>query len=147
MEVGAHGDSLLKDLKPRPDENAKDRFGATKALREAIEQKYEITSVIGKGSYGCVSRGICKTTGREVALKIMINQTTTEYDSIKVLREIQLMQKLDELSDALFREQETPCERLNGRGLFLAELIDIISPPVVTSTSSCPSSDCAVSPT
>ena len=108
LEAGPHGESLLKDLNPkeRGDENARDKYGATRALREAIEQKYEMTSVIGKGSYGCVSRGVCRATGREVALKIMINQTTTEYDAIKVLREIQLMQKLDDLSDALFREEK-----------------------------------------
>jgi hypothetical protein len=33
-------------------------------------------------------------TGRIVALKIMENQTNTEYDTIKLLREIMLMKKL-----------------------------------------------------
>lgn len=63
-----------------------------------INEKYDIIEIIGKGSYGYVSRGICKTTGREVALKIMINQTKTEYDVIKVLREISLMTRLNNLS-------------------------------------------------
>ena len=66
----------------------KDRCGATKALREAIDKKYTLIEVIGKGSYGCVSKGVCKKTGRDVALKILVNQTSSEYDATKVLREI-----------------------------------------------------------
>ena len=60
----------------------------------------------------------------------MINQTTTEYDAIKVLREIQLMQNLDGLCDKLYKEGNIQSERPNGgKGLFLPELIDIISVP------------------
>jgi hypothetical protein len=55
------------------DASVKDKFGATKALRNAIDQKYEIVEFIGKGSYGSVSKGKCKTTGKIVALKIMEN--------------------------------------------------------------------------
>ena len=66
----------------------KDKYGATQPLRVAIESKYNIVEVIGQGSYGWVSKGICKKTGRTVALKIMVNQITKEYDLIKVLREI-----------------------------------------------------------
>jgi len=47
--------------------------------------------VIGKGSFGCVSRGKCKISGRPVALKVMKGmkeKTGREYDIIKILREI-----------------------------------------------------------
>ena len=44
--------------------------------------------MIGNGAYGRVSKGICKTTGRTVALKIMVNQVSKEYDMIKILREL-----------------------------------------------------------
>ena len=44
--------------------------------------------LIGKGSYGYVARGKCIKTGQEVALKVIHSETTTEYDMIKVLREI-----------------------------------------------------------
>ena len=57
-------------------------------MRDAINQKYDLIELIGEGSYGTVSKGLCKTTGKTVALKILINQTTTEYDAIKVLREL-----------------------------------------------------------
>ena len=82
------GQETHEKKKPTLDLNQKDEFGATKALRDVINEKYEMIEVIGKGSYGYVSRGKCRATGREVALKIMINQTTTEYDTIKILREI-----------------------------------------------------------
>ena len=59
----------------------------------------------------------------------MINQTTTEYDAIKVLREIQLMQAIDGLSDKLYKEAKIQNERGNGKGLFIPELIDIIAVP------------------
>ena len=65
-----------------------DKYGATTALRREIENKYEILQLIGKGSYGAVSKGRCKATGKEVALKILIDQVDTEYNAIKMLREI-----------------------------------------------------------
>jgi hypothetical protein len=69
----SQADSLAKDSKSSDEDTVRDKFGATRALRQAIEKKYEMTTVIGKGSYGCVSRGVCRATGREVALKLMIN--------------------------------------------------------------------------
>ena len=52
---------------------SKDQYGATIALRETINQKYDIIKLIGEGSYGTVSKAVCKKTGRMVALKILIN--------------------------------------------------------------------------
>jgi len=65
-----------------------DNINASKAIRKKIDEKYLFESVVGKGSYGCVFKAKCKQTSREVALKLMINQADTEYDAIKVLREI-----------------------------------------------------------
>jgi serine/threonine protein kinase len=44
--------------------------------------------LVGKGSYGSVSKGKCKKTGRTVALKVIEGQKNTEYDTIKLVREI-----------------------------------------------------------
>jgi hypothetical protein len=60
------------DEKPE-DPNKKDKYGTTKALRTAINRQYEFEEILGKGSYGCVSKAVCKTTGRIVALKVMEN--------------------------------------------------------------------------
>ena len=89
--------------------------------------------VIGKGSYGYVSRASCKVTGRDVALKILFNEPSTEYETIKVLREIQLMRKLNESSELYFNEVDAKMikngKNRNPKGIFVPELIDIITPP------------------
>ena len=74
-------------------------------MRQAIEKKYEILELLGKGSYGYVSKGKCKTSGRQVALKVMEAQTNTEYDKIKLLREIMIMKKVQNLCKRLEIEE------------------------------------------
>ena len=49
----------------------RDKYGMNKMMRDCIVKKYELKSIIGKGSYGCVTKAKCKRTGREVALKVM----------------------------------------------------------------------------
>jgi len=92
---------LISSSKPK--EEARDQFGATKALRDAIDQRYEIIELIGAGSYGHVSRGRCRETGRQVALKVLINQADTEYNAIKLVREIQLITRLNKISDQFLK--------------------------------------------
>lgn len=53
------------------DPKKRDKFGMNEVMAEAVRKKYKVLSVIGKGSYGCVSKGICRKTGKEVALKVM----------------------------------------------------------------------------
>ena len=111
-----------------------DTSGISKDLRDTINQKYEIQQVIGRGSYGSVHRGVCRATGRPVALKTMVDQTKTEYDCVKMLREIQIMRKLNELSQALHCKtaKSGKVGALKGnvtpKSIFLPELIDIICP-------------------
>ncbi len=93
-----------------------------KSLRKVIQKRYKVVEVIGKGSYGCVSKAVCRTTGRQVALKVMKNQTLTEYELIKLLREIQLMRQLNELFHQLRTEEESELSS------FIPELIDILCP-------------------
>ena len=79
---------LSKNKMDISDEESKDEFGIMKKLKTEIVKKYELVSLIGKGSYGCVSKAVCLESGRKVALKIMKNTTVTEYEIIKLLREI-----------------------------------------------------------
>jgi serine/threonine protein kinase len=44
-----------------------------RSLKKRISSKYEIIKVIGKGSYGCVSKAKCRQTGKFVAIKVMKN--------------------------------------------------------------------------
>lgn len=92
-------DKKTNSMKTTTDENAKDECGITAKLRVAIDKKYEVIEVVGHGSYGCVSQGKCKKTGRLVAMKIMRNQATMEYEIIKLLRELQIMRRLNIVSD------------------------------------------------
>ena len=55
----------------------------------------------------------------------MESNTNTEYDKIKILREIQLMKKLQ----AVCKKLEEECNKENPKGnLFTPEIIDIITP-------------------
>ena len=75
----------------------KDRYGAKLQLRNMIKEKYEIISIIGKGSYGCVSKAKCKSTGKLVAIKIFNNHSDSEYDTVKLVREIVIAKRLNEI--------------------------------------------------
>ena len=109
-------EKLMKNFEK---DDVKDEYGITKKLRTAINKKYEVVEVIGNGSYGCVSQGKCKTTGRTVALKIMKSEAVMEYEIIKLLREVQIMRRLNHISNKYFGSGTHP---------FIPELIDIITP-------------------
>ena len=53
------------------EQESRDKYGMNKAMRDCVLKKYELKSIIGKGSYGCVTKAKCRRTGREVALKVM----------------------------------------------------------------------------
>lgn len=56
----------------------------------------------------------------------MESNTNTEYDKIKILREIQLMKRLQGVCKKLEIEE---CNNQNAKGnLFTPEIIDIITP-------------------
>ena len=77
-------------------------------------RKYYVMSKLGSGSFGAVLKGKCKATGKIVAIKFMKNNCTSEYSSIKLLREIQIMRELTKMKDI--------------RNSFFPSLIDIIVP-------------------
>lgn len=52
-----------------------------------------------------MSKGKCKISGWWVALKVMEGQTNTEYDKIKLLREILIMKKVQNLCKRLEIEE------------------------------------------
>ena len=79
-ETSESGDGGLSEIR--------DDKGMIKSLRKRILKEYHIIKVVGKGSYGTVTKARCKQTGKLVALKVMKNQTKTEYEIIKLLREI-----------------------------------------------------------
>ncbi|EFA81670.1 p34-cdc2 protein [Heterostelium album PN500] len=60
--------------------------------------KYQMVKLIGEGTYGVVSLGIEKSTGREVAIKkirkILINKGVDDGVSFSAIREIKMLQEL-----------------------------------------------------
>lgn len=82
-----------------------------------MQSKYELLKVIGRGSYGCVSKAKCKNTGKFVAIKVFEKHTSSEYDTVKLVREIVLIKKLNEIQGKLGLTEE------NG---FIPKLYDVI---------------------
>ena len=78
----------------------KDKFGMKSAIRHQIKKNYNLHSVVGKGAYASVSKGKCLKSGVLVAVKIL-DISSVEYDLIKVLREIQLLRRLNYLQSLL----------------------------------------------
>ena len=91
--------NVVSDLSNPTD---KDEFGIIHKLKSVINSKYQVLEVIGIGSYGTVSKAKCLESGKVVALKIMKNQPKMEYEVIKLLREIQLMSRLNSLNARFF---------------------------------------------
>ena len=56
-----------------------------------IDEHYEITNLIGKGTYGMVAKGINKITGKEVAIKKMSNLFKDLQDAKRILREVRIL--------------------------------------------------------
>ncbi|KAL6774162.1 hypothetical protein ACKKBG_A23985 [Auxenochlorella protothecoides x Auxenochlorella symbiontica] len=62
---------------------------------EATEsQRYKITEVIGKGSYGIVASAVDQFTGEKVAIKKITNVFDHVSDATRILREIKLLRLL-----------------------------------------------------
>jgi serine/threonine protein kinase len=74
-----------------------DEYGIKKSLRKKLDKHYFIKKLLGKGSYGCVSLGVSKETGKSVALKVMKSQTNNEYEIIKTIREVKLLRSLNDI--------------------------------------------------
>lgn len=55
---------------------------------------YEVTKLIGQGSYGAVAKAIHGPTGKEVAIKQMKNIFDDEIDCKRILREISILRAM-----------------------------------------------------
>ena len=77
---------------------------------DCMEKEYELENVIGNGSYGQVVHGRNRVTGQSVAIKLLKDVFSSEYDVMKVIREIQLLRH--------FRQ-------MDPEGKFVSKLIDI----------------------
>ena len=62
-----------------------------------IAKSYTLEGVLGQGSYGTVLKGLCKSTGQHVAIKYIHGFSQWDYDCVKVIREIQILRKLQDM--------------------------------------------------
>ena len=62
-----------------------------------ISKSYTLQGVLGQGSYGTVMKGVCKLTGQQVAIKYIHGFSKYDYDCVKVVREIQILRKLQDM--------------------------------------------------
>ena len=70
----------------------------SKIMHKIISGKYDLKKVICEKANGKIVEAECRQTKKQVVLKIMKDECTNEYEIIKVLREIEIMTKLNNLS-------------------------------------------------
>ena len=59
-----------------------------------VEKGYDIHSIVGNGSYGTVIKAKKRDSGNYVAIKMIAKVRQSEYHTVKIVREISIMQKL-----------------------------------------------------
>ena len=60
---------------------------------------YKLMSIIGSGSFGQVVKAKHRKSGKTVAIKLIDNIFSNLYDSIKVVREVQIMRHLAQMKN------------------------------------------------
>lgn len=60
----------------------------------AVDEGYDIHSIIGNGSYGQVIKAKRRASGKFVAIKLIPRVKQSEYHTVKIIREISIMQQL-----------------------------------------------------
>ena len=80
---------------------------------QIVTASYQITELLGEGSFGKVVKATHRKTGQTVAIKGIREATYNEYEAVKLLREVHINRKL-----ASFRKNQ-----------YSVKLLDIIVPP------------------
>lgn len=73
----------------------------TPIWRQALKD-YEFIKLIGQGSYGEVVQAKHRNSGKEVAIKLINNIFKSEYDSKKIVREIQILRQFTQMENNSF---------------------------------------------
>jgi len=74
-----------------------EKFGLAEQWEEVFSS-YKLIDKKGQGSYGCVMKAVSKTSGEEVAIKMIKGFRNYEYELVKVIREIKIMKALTKMS-------------------------------------------------
>ena len=74
-------------------------LGLDPAWTEAEQRGYQLVKVISEGGYGLVVQAKHSISGKDVAIKYMENFYGHKYTLVKVLRELSIMQYLQEAQE------------------------------------------------
>ena len=69
---------------------------------QQMEGKYDLSKVIGQGSFGQVRRARCKTDGSLVAIKLIRNAFRNSYEAKKLLREVEILRNFSENKNNIY---------------------------------------------
>jgi len=76
-----------------------DFFDGYRDVHREEADRYNITQIAGKGSYGVVAEAIDSQTGELVAIKKMVNVFTRRSDALRNLRELKLLRVMTGFDD------------------------------------------------
>lgn len=83
-----------RDAPPVAPATTREEFFANAPSTASESSRYELTEVIGKGSYGVVCSAIDRETGKQVAIKKVQNAFDHASDATRILREVTLLRHL-----------------------------------------------------
>ena len=69
---------------------------------QVLKPTYKILGHIGLGSYGHVVKAIHRQSKKVVAIKLMKNVFKNEYDSKRIVSEIQILRKLSTIKENIY---------------------------------------------
>ena len=97
-------------------------------MKNIINDKYILLKELGKGADSVVFRAKERDGGRLVALKFILDKCRNSLLMMNMIREVQRMRRLNEVSSMLYKAQTKWKERNEGRGLFIPDLYTIHCP-------------------
>lgn len=74
------------------------KLGLSQEWKVAFKN-FNLTKILGFGSYGKVVHAICKVSNQPVAIKFIQGIFKNEYDCVKILREISIQAYLSAISN------------------------------------------------
>jgi mitogen-activated protein kinase 1/3 len=94
-------------------------------LKFHIPTKYQLTKLLGRGSYGVVCSGINNETGEKVAIKKVIKLFREKSETKRLLREIRLLKFFNHDNIIKVKELLNPVKPKNLEELYIVtELMD-----------------------
>jgi len=82
----------------------------------AHEHGYQLLEILGVGSFGTVVKAVYSLTGEEVAIKLISNFAEYDYTSVKLVRELKIMEELKKVNE------------IDNQQIYSPKLLDVFTP-------------------